>query len=451
MGRRKRWRYALANRLALLFAVAVLHAADVRVTVEVREWGTQAPVPGARVEIGARTAMADRAGRAVVDLGRGGAVMVSASAPEFMAVDGPQELPLPYDSPSMAVRVYLARKKTITGTLLDPATERPLPGYQVRLLRETKYRGERMFAPMETYAVSGDDGRFELNGFMPASFALRISRDYINVRARYDDEVLPERVGRFVAYWPGIRNEEPDRAITIAHGVEQEIGKVYAAEAALHAVSATVEGRRCSGHYEVSVYRRKELVRERVGYSQIGCERGFVVENLPEGEYVFEAMQQGFEFASRSVYVKRNEQIKLLSRPGFYADVGFAVDKTGGQVFAKLAYPDAARVDLRQSRWLWMWPDEPYEFEVRGVAPGYFFESILLSGARVEAGDVVRLSGVTRPSVQLVVAKPAAMLAGKVIDARGEPVSALIEAVREGAPRDRKRAMAGSDGKFALR
>ena len=98
-----------------------------------------------------------------------------------------------------------------------------------------------------------------------------------------------------------------------------------------------------------------------------------------------------------------------------------------------------------------MRPDEPDEFEVHGVEPGYFFESIVLPGARLAAGDVVRLSGVTKASVHLVIAKPAALLAGKVVDASGEPVSALIEAVREGAPRDRERAMAGRDGKFALR
>ncbi len=450
--RPKRLRFALASSFLLLLAVGVLRAADVRVFVEVREWGTMAPVPWPQVNVGSRSVRADYAGRAVIDIRTWDAtVPVSASAAEFMAIDGVQELPVPFDSPSMAVRIYLARKKTVTGTLIDPATEEPLHGYQVQLLRETKYRGERMFAPMETFSVTDANGRFALTGFMPASFALRIGRYDVRVREGSVDEELPERKSRAVAYWPGVRNEEPNHAITIAHGLEQEVGKVYAAEVALHAVAASMEGRRCSDYYDVSVYRRKELVREKLAYSQIACGRGFVVENLPEGEYTFEAVRQGFEIASRSLHVGRNERIKLLARPGFWADIGFAVDKTYGQVFAKLAYSDAKRVDLRQARQLWMWPDEPYEFEVLGLAPGYFFESILLPESRVPAGDVVRLSGVTRASVQLVIAKPAALMAGKVIDERGEPVSALIEAVRDGAPRDRKRAMAGRDGKFALR
>ncbi|MBM3754638.1 MAG: carboxypeptidase regulatory-like domain-containing protein [Acidobacteria bacterium] len=439
-------------RVLFLCAAVELGAADVRVFVEVRELGTTAPVPWPQVNVGSRPVRGDYAGRAMVDIRtRDATVPVSASAAEFMAIDGVQELPVPNDSPSMAVRIYLARKKTVTGTLLDPSSEMPLQGYQVRLLRETKYRGERIFVPMEAAAVTGRDGRFALNGFLPASFALRISSAEILVREGSADEALPERTGRAVAYWPGIRSEEPDRAIAISHAFEQVVGKVYAAEVPLHAVASSIEGRSCSDSYDVSVYRRKEMVRERLARSQIACGRGFVVENLPEGEYVFEAVRQGFEIASRSLHVARNEHIKLLARPGFWADVGFAVDKTSGRVFAKLAYSDAARVELRQSPRIWMWPDEPYEFEVLGLAPGYFFESILLPETRVAAGDVVRLSGVTKRSVQLVIAKPAALMAGKVSNARGEPVSAMIEAVREGATRERKRAMAGRDEKFSLR
>jgi hypothetical protein len=433
--------------------MVALRAAELRVQVEVREWGTMAPVPQARVAVGGQDVKADHAGRATVVLrARPLSVSISASAPEFMAIDEVQQLPVPYDSPSMAARVYLARKKTITGTLLDPATEKPLKGFEVRLLRETKYRGERMFKPMETVAVTGDDGRFELIGFMPASFALRISRSLIYLRESPDEEKPPEWKGRYVAFWPGIHNEEPNHAISITHGLEQELGKVYAPEVPLYTISAAIEGTVCGARdYDVSVYRRKNLVRERLARLQVRCGSRFYVENLPAGEYVLEALRPDVEIASRVVRVDRNEHFKLLARPGFFVDVGFAVEKTGGQVFAKLAYSDGEGVPLHSPRKLWMWPGEPYEFNVHGLAPGYFFESMLLPDSRVAAGELVRLPGPGATSMKLVVAKPAAFLAGKVTDSRGEPVPALIEAVREGAPHERKSAMAGSDGKFALR
>ena len=50
MVKRRTWRSGLGSRFLLPFAVAVLRAADVRVVVEVREWGTMAPVPGAQVQ-----------------------------------------------------------------------------------------------------------------------------------------------------------------------------------------------------------------------------------------------------------------------------------------------------------------------------------------------------------------------------------------------------------------
>jgi hypothetical protein len=95
--------------------------------------------------------------------------------------------------------------------------------------------------------------------------------------------------------------------------------------------------------------------------------------------------------------------------------------------------------------------DEPYVFELSDLPENYYHSLNAFSERKIKAGEVVRLSGVRFPRFESVVAKPAAVIEGSVVDDKDQAASRMVEAVREDQPQWKRRAMAGDDGKFALK
>lgn len=450
------------------FFAAVAFAADpVKVTIDVREWGTREPLAGADVKIfsaaGEREETTNFDGRAVFSVERPGQYFVEAKAPGFLSIEGRQEIMLPAESKGMTMRLYLSRAARLTGVLLDPETEKPIPKLRVRLLRETKFRGERMLAPVDTLNAVGEDGEFTLTGYTPGEFIFKIDQplDAVTIREETGEidaafEKLPQRTGIGWSYWPGPRPEEPDQGVKIEFGWQQVIGKVFVPKVPLFGVAVSVEGRFCEpgARADVAVYRRKEYVSERLVKLNVKCGSGFVVENLPYGEYVFESLREGVEIGTMKVRVQRNERVRLIGKPGYHLMPrirGLERRANPPKLIVGLAYSDGAHAEWKPDSSYWMRAGEPYLFELAGLPEDYFHSLNDFGERRFKAGEVVRLLGVRFPRFESIVAKPTAVIEGSVVDDKDQATSRMVEAVREDQPWWKRRAMAGDDGKFTIK
>jgi len=450
-----------------LLAAGVFAADPVKVTIEVREWGTREPLAGASVVIvsngGDREETTNFDGRAVFRVERPGTYFVEAKAEGFIAVEGRQEILLPVESKGMTMRLYLSRAARLTGVLLDPETEKPVPKLRVRLLRETKFRGDRMLVPVDTLNAVGEDGEFVLTGYTPGEFVFKIDQplDAVTIREETGEidaafEKLPERTGIGWSYWPGPKPEEPEPGIRIEFGWQQVIGKVFVPKVPLFGAAVSVEGRFClpGERADVAVYRRKEYVSERLAKLNVKCGSGFVVENLPYGEYVFESLREGVESSSMKVRVARNERVRLIGKPGYNLTPRFAgLDRRMAppKIMVELAYSDGARAEWKPDSLYWMRAGEPYLFELADLPEEYFHSMNAFSERRFRAGEVVRLLGVRFPRFESIVAKPTAVIEGSVVDDTDQTTSRMVGAVREDQAQWRRRAMAGDDGKFTMK
>lgn len=453
---------------ALLFSVAAIFGAEpLKLTVEVHEWGTREPLGRAVVKVmsaaGEREEVTDFDGRAVFRVERPGQYFVETKADGFVSIEGRQEIMLPVESKSMTMRLYLSRAARLTGVLLDPETEKPVPKLRVRLLRESKFRGERMLVPVDTFNAVGEDGAFALTGYTPGEFVFKIDQpaDAVILREETGEidtafENLPKRTGIGFTYWPGPKSEEPDQGVKIEFGWQQVIGKVFVPKVPLFGVAVSVEGRFCmpGERADVAVYRRKEYVSERLGKLNVKCGSGYVVENLPYGEYVFESVREGVEIGSMKVRVARNERVRLIGKPGYSLlprITGLERTVRGAKILVGLAYSDGAHAEWKPDSMYWMRPGEPYTFEVVDLPEEYFHSMNAFSERRFRAGEIVRLLGVRFPRFESIVAKPTALIEGLVIDDKKQATSRMVEAVREDQPQWKRRAMAGDDGKFTMK
>jgi hypothetical protein len=460
-------RRGYVNGCMVGFFFLLAAATDVAVTVEVREWGSREPIDRALVKVmsaaGEREALTDFHGRALFRVERPGSYSVEAKAEGFFSIEGRQEILLPVESKGMTMRVYLSRAARLTGVLLDPETEKPIPKLRVRLLRETKFRGERMLAPVDTVNATGVDGAFSLTGYTPGEFILKIDQpaDAVTIREETGEldaafEKLPQRTGIGWSYWPGPKPEEPDQGVKVEFGWQQEIGKVFVPKVPLFAVAVSVEGRFClpGERADVAAYRRKQYVSERLAKLNVKCGSGYVVENLPYGEYVFEALREGVESSSMKVRVARNERVRLIGKPGYRLIpriAGLERRALPPKLVVGLAYSDGVRAEWNPGSTYWMRADEPYVFELSDLPENYYHSLNAFSEQKFKAGEVVRLSGVRFPRFESVVAKPTAVIEGSVVDDKDQATSRMVEAVREDQPQWKRRAMAGDDGKFTLK
>ncbi len=459
--------YRCMIRGIFFFAAVVFGADPVKVTIDVREWGTRESLAGAAVKVlsaaGEREETTNFDGRAVFSVERPGQYFVEATAAGFVSIEGRQEIMLPAESKGMTMRLYLSRAARLTGVLLDPETEKPLPKLRVRLLRETKFRGERMLAPVDTVNAVGEDGEFAVTGYTPGEFIFKIDQplDAVTIREEIGDldtafEKLPQRMGIGWSYWPGPKPEEPDQGVKIEFGWQQMIGKVFVPKVPLFGVVVAVEGRFCglTERADVAVYRRKEYVSERLAKLNVKCGSGFVVENLPYGEYVFESLREGVEIGTMKVRVARNERVRLIGKPGYHLMpriTGLDRRVAASKIIVGLAYSDGARAEWKPDSSYWMRAGEPYIFDLADLPEDYYHSLTAFSERRFEAGEIVRLLGVRFPRFEAFVAKPTAVIEGSVVDDKDQATSRMVEAVREDRLDFKRRAMAGDDGKFTLK
>jgi hypothetical protein len=214
-------------------------------------------------------------------------------APEELRSPGmPGLVRVPSDSTPIRVNLPLIKASTVTGTLVDDVSKKPIGGVTVRALQRV-YRNGEAYLLNRAEVVSGPDGVFSLTDVPRGEYVFQFiapPRIEIGAEKARPDAELTESRGYGIVYLPGQTREAPEfAAISISAGAATDLGKLRLPQSGLHEVAGTVSGVDCLPGESMTV----ALVQSKPGETEIAAKQRvacgpFRIRNVPDGHYQME-------------------------------------------------------------------------------------------------------------------------------------------------------------------
>ncbi|MBS1855423.1 MAG: carboxypeptidase regulatory-like domain-containing protein [Acidobacteria bacterium] len=229
--------------LALLLALAPLHAQTVDLTVKVIDAVTLAGVPGAKVRLtqsapsGGYQNTIGNDGTFTVRVPPNARIEIADVGAEGYATAGPERIEMRGAPATVTVR--LMRTGTLAGRILDADSGEPLARVTVEPLHFAWVRGRPELRRVLKSVVTGKDGAFTFPSLIPGAFALDINSYSANAKS-VPVPGYPNLV------WPGAGDLTGASPVDLPYGGTLNLGDIKLRKRELSKVTVAIEGGQCS-------------------------------------------------------------------------------------------------------------------------------------------------------------------------------------------------------------
>lgn len=378
-------------------------------------------------------------------------------------------------APNREVTLFLSRPASVTGTVVDAETGKPLPDVKIAGGPVMYFAGRRIL--MQSSASTGADGRFTING-NPGDYVVQVGGQTPlkeRVRQSFTDEEAAGTDEDFErSFWPGGFGEEAASPLPVGSGATVDLGRIRVKKAPYYRARLRIPKSNCNPGDALTVFLVTPIPQfgtNTVSLSEnVPCGIDLLVTGFAPGSY---QLVLGTRTAPRGtagvpvVITNRNVEAtvtlsrgmtvegRIVSEPG-----GAPVDLTRISVWldpiGRIRYGDSFRPATPAADGAFRAenvPEAPHRVNVTGVPPSHYVKEIRHNGA--VANGPVELD---RPAVahQLTIVlddKPASIL-GTTKDGDRPVAQAVVLAAKWPLPVNDifvpLRAVADDQGRFQL-
>ena len=457
--------------------------ADAEISLSLR---TPAPVMinGGWKPDASRTLKTDYRGAFTLPLDKPGDYRVEARKDGYVApgTSGPPEfaeVTLTADKPTADVKLFLATTGSLTGTVVDEETRKPIANLRLSAVEVRK--ASSFWIPGAPPVRTGADGKFVISGLKPGDYAVEIGRQTSEdqrVRTTFTEkDAATIDLDYEPSYWPGGGGPEAVQPLTLGSGGTLSVGILPVKKGPYYRVRVRIPVSNCNGAGTMQVSESRVIAQGASIHplASVPCGKDLLVSGYSRGDYRLLLSTSGRTLENRGTasvafsIIKENLEIVAPLTLGVTLDGAF-VPATGAKPpdFAqlKISLSSVDRVGfLDEPRNVP--PDAEGKFRLEyvrplghrvflsGLGPGSYVKEMRYNGVRLDS-DVVPLDlAATAHSLIIVIDdKPGAIL-GAVTNG-GKPVPRAIVIARKWPPKDIQnssewaRAIADDTGNFQI-
>jgi hypothetical protein len=464
----------------LLFTAASHAAAQYKVSGEVVEVGTGAPISGVEVRLNAggdqedRVAMTTDGGRFEFELENAGAYPMTFArqgyvAPQSAGFGSRVSLTATVNPahPARALRVILARPVGISGVVLDELTRQPVQHQTLWILRPM-LAGWRMAMMAAGGIVTTDSqGRFLRTGMPPGRYMVRVSPPEFRILRQLPEKDLSAPAEDYAdVTFPGGGENGAGDPVDIPSGATKDLGKLFVKRVASARLQVSLPADACAEGEKADLdIETPGALNTRM--ETVACAKPFWIGGFRPGEYQLQAWVRKSDGATTRAYAPLTirggdptPRVKLAAVPAADVDGRVAVAEGGASpAFADvrihlkslLRQQSSDREAACDSAGHFHFsgvPGSSASFEVRGLPPAYYTKSIRYDGREMDGAGFALSPTATAHSLEVVLDDKPASLFGSVVRNQQpveQPFIVMLRWPRTGQPLS---VTGDGDGKF---
>lgn len=314
--------------------------------------------------------------------------------------------------PSREVKLFLARPATVTGTVIDAETGKPLANVQLAGGPVMRLEGMQMFlgAPVSTNA----EGRFAITG-NAGDWAVQVLPQIAQkdrVRQTFSDEDFEKVDTDFEhTFWPGGYGEDAAMPLDVASGAKVDLGRIRVKRTNFYRVRLRVPKSNCAADDVVALYDTTRgpnfLTRTTNLASGLPCGKDLLIVGFAPGSYwigvATKTAPRAIALVPVTITNKNVEAVASMTR-GIAVD-GRVVAEDGASLpelkairvmldpFRMVRFADSMKTASPDEKGAFHVENVP-EFEhrilVNGVPPSHYVKAVKFNGVTV-ADNIVPL------------------------------------------------------------